>query len=50
MMLLKMIEISRAGKEPTNEEIRIVLKLLKPGMKLPLFNKYGYTPISMLNS
>ena len=41
-MLLKMIEISKAGKKPTNEEIRTFLKSLKPSMKLPLFNKYGY--------
>ena len=36
MMLFK------AGKEPTNEEILIFLKSLKPEAKLPLFNKYGY--------
>ena len=41
MMLLKMIDIAEAGKEPTNEEIQIFLKSLKPGMKLPLFDKYG---------
>ena len=42
MMLLKMIEISKAGKESTNEEIRIFLKSLKPRMKLALLNKCGY--------
>ena len=42
MMLLKMIDITELGKEPANEEIRMFLKSLKPGMKLPLFNKYGY--------
>ena len=41
MMLLKMIDISEAGEDPTNEEIRIFFKSLKLGMKLPLFNKYG---------
>ena len=41
-MFLQMIKISKAGKDPTTEEFQIFLKSLKPGKKLPLFNKYGY--------
>ena len=39
-MLSKMIDIENAGKCPTNEEIQLLLKSLKPGMKLPLLNDY----------
>ena len=40
MLLPKMIDIEDAGKCPTNEEIQLFLKSLKPGMKLPLPNDY----------
>ena len=43
MMLSKMINIHDASKDPTNEEIQILLKSLKPGMKLPLLNDYDCT-------
>ena len=43
MMLSKMINIQDYGEGPTNEEIQILLKSLKPGMKLPLLNDYGCT-------
>ena len=42
MMLYKMIDIQDHGKEPSEEEIEILIKSLKPGMKLPLLNNYGF--------
>ena len=42
MMLYKTIGIQDHGKEPSEEEIEILIKSLKPGMKLPLLNNYGY--------
>ena len=38
MMLSKMIDMYDCDYEPTNKEIQILLKLLKPGQKLPLLN------------
>ena len=38
-----MIDIHNCGEGPTKEEIQILLKSLKPGMKLPLLNDYGCT-------
>ena len=42
-MHYKMIDIHNCGEGPTKEEIKILLKSLKPGMKLPLLNDYGCT-------
>ena len=43
MMLSKMVNINNYGEGPTNEEIEILLKSLKLGMKLPLLIDYFYT-------
>ena len=43
MMLSKMVNISHYGEKPTNEEIEILLKSLKPGKKWPLLIDYPYT-------
>ena len=37
-MLSEMIEVYDYGYEPTNQEIRILLKCFKPGQKLPQLN------------
>ena len=44
-MHYKMIDIQDCGEGPTKEEIQILLKSLKPGMKLPLLNDYGCTDL-----
>ena len=42
-MRYKMIDIRNCGEGATKEEVQILLKFLKPGMKLPLLNDYGCT-------
>ena len=37
-----MIDVYDCGYEPTKEEIKILLKSLKPGQKLPLLNDLSY--------
>ena len=43
-MRYKMIDTHNCGEGPTKEEIQILLKSLKPGMKLPLLNDYVRSP------
>ena len=41
-MLSKTIEVVDCGYEPTEKEIQILLKSLKPGQKLPLLNDIAH--------
>ena len=42
-----MIDIHNCDYHPTDEEIQIMLKCLKPGSKLPLLNDFRHPVISM---